>query len=525
MLPCLLACCPLPTTMDETTRLPPELVSSVLDNLEQPDVLTAASLSRRWRNVARDHRHYYADFSLESFGANAHNSVAPHCTPSHLADTAITFRSNVQHAVDQGARIKMVVLLAPGQDELFDPRFSAACSKVLQALAPALPRIFHLSITVVHASVYDDLATTLQQPAPLLEYLTLSFMANAATGLPVPFPPNFLASDAPMLQHLGLNGFTLPRLCDVSDRLTSLSYRSTVEVPLSEVLLAFPTICKLTNFSLPLLEEVAANIRQLDELHVIAYPIQLPDYFYGYVDRIRHFALHRAALVESDVPRLVHAFATPTGLHMEINQAAPHETVHIMLEDDHIVRELSYPYKEAAEIPNLTVCLSGILSKITTVAFDWKLLPYFHSLIGQLPRIVNLVVDISQLPESDNPGDEPTKTPTSIELVSEREEAHQFEELFRELQLEHLPDYDDNDPTLRLILVSIHRPRLAPSAVLKLIIDVGAHEWHPGHIALQLRGLDLQPSGINLLRTVFHAVEMLDNVVRLCPLSDLSESS
>lgn len=51
--------------MDATARLPDEMLSSLLDNLGQPGVLSAAGVSKRWRRVATAHRDYYQSASLD----------------------------------------------------------------------------------------------------------------------------------------------------------------------------------------------------------------------------------------------------------------------------------------------------------------------------------------------------------------------------------------------------------------------------------------------------------------------------
>ncbi|KZV82347.1 hypothetical protein EXIGLDRAFT_702661 [Exidia glandulosa HHB12029] len=53
-------------TLDPTSRLPPELVTIVLDWLGQPDVLRAARISRRWRAIATGHPSFYAYLVLQS---------------------------------------------------------------------------------------------------------------------------------------------------------------------------------------------------------------------------------------------------------------------------------------------------------------------------------------------------------------------------------------------------------------------------------------------------------------------------
>lgn len=171
---------------DYTKRLPAELLSAVLNELEQPAVLAGARICRRWRDVATRHGNFYAFLRLKNnYNMNNDSEVA-------------AFRAALHEILSRGMCVKLDVRIpnpTPGNEDA--PR------QLLRAVSDSLPLLVAMSLGVAQ-DMCPDTIRSLRRTTPRLRALVLKF--DALTSIPV----DFLGAAAPKLRSFVLSGGALP---------------------------------------------------------------------------------------------------------------------------------------------------------------------------------------------------------------------------------------------------------------------------------------------------------------------------
>ncbi|KZV84220.1 hypothetical protein EXIGLDRAFT_776755 [Exidia glandulosa HHB12029] len=181
-------------TLDPASRLPPELVTSVLDYLGQPEVLRAARISPRWRAIATRHRSFYAHLVLDDYAQASHFDA---------------FCSDVAYVVERNVHIGLHVVL-DSVNRIYPKTWDDGAVQVARSLLQACPFIVRFKLFIdCLGRLADALDDLLQQPFPMLKELTLMRRSNDWHDQLL-LPASFLSGHTSRLSKLALRGYCFP---------------------------------------------------------------------------------------------------------------------------------------------------------------------------------------------------------------------------------------------------------------------------------------------------------------------------
>ncbi|KZW01853.1 hypothetical protein EXIGLDRAFT_716499 [Exidia glandulosa HHB12029] len=224
--------------MDYTTRLPPELLAAVLDELKQPDVLRTAALSSRWRASAKDHPQFYAYLALKTSARSPYDRSSQGSGgtprqdgPPKLLDQIDAFARRVREAFLRDMRLRLKVQLEERQLTA-EQTPAEVGNSISGTLMNVISRVIQLDISIPR-TVWQAMLTVLGQTAPLLRTLKINLGPMLAANM----TEELVAGSAQNVNRLALVGFGMPPR-------TSLSSSNAVHVRLGHFpVTAFASIC------------------------------------------------------------------------------------------------------------------------------------------------------------------------------------------------------------------------------------------------------------------------------------------
>ncbi|EJD44933.1 hypothetical protein AURDEDRAFT_166118 [Auricularia subglabra TFB-10046 SS5] len=211
------SCIPEP---DYTAHLPAEVLLCVFDWLDQPNVLGAALVSRRWRSAALKHHNHYAYLQL------LRTNAAPWSTDVDFGVAA--FCQSLRHCARHQLKLSLSIFLAADPtgwlEEIdgtthdyswlgLDVAGDAYAERLLPALKSCLAQVVSLRVSA-RKEYYDSLYSALCTPAPRLTKLDMNmsdFESPDSEELEgPPLPVDFLGRHAPQLRSVQLFRVQLP---------------------------------------------------------------------------------------------------------------------------------------------------------------------------------------------------------------------------------------------------------------------------------------------------------------------------
>ncbi|KZV82011.1 hypothetical protein EXIGLDRAFT_844126 [Exidia glandulosa HHB12029] len=193
--------------MSPATNLPTELLLSILDHADRGTTVLAGRVSQRWRALATTHPNYRAHIPL---------SISYGVTSSRVRAPVSRFRSRIDAATAHGVRMEVDVSATYGterwlysQHGMNTHSVSAVDQTLVRTICDALPLTvtLHLSLCARIYDVFQDEAR--QDPAPLLERLTLLVWSYSFGYTPLALPLDFLCGTAPLLRDVSLRNVPL----------------------------------------------------------------------------------------------------------------------------------------------------------------------------------------------------------------------------------------------------------------------------------------------------------------------------
>ncbi|EJD47101.1 hypothetical protein AURDEDRAFT_163709 [Auricularia subglabra TFB-10046 SS5] len=268
-------------------KLPPELLTKILESLDQADLRAAAAVSRTFYDVSW------------SSGLYIHHSVIWRDDPSYHYDCA-TLNELVQHALKKGLRLSLVFGFSSYlSGTLHDVSTSLPARELLSFLTAALPILVYLDIMVSDTFVHV-LTAGLRHPAPNLTAFRLSVRTvNMDKKIIHELPVDLFMKVARNLRDLTLKNVALGH-----DSIAAFSHAKSVILsyetlyPITELVRHFPCMCRLDlgywneeDAPLPPLKLKGGSLRQLILRHCAPrfIPAYLGSTILGDIPEIEYF--------------------------------------------------------------------------------------------------------------------------------------------------------------------------------------------------------------------------------------------
>ncbi|KZW01849.1 hypothetical protein EXIGLDRAFT_716494 [Exidia glandulosa HHB12029] len=217
--------------MDYTTRLPAELVASIMDHLA--NLFVVAAVCSRWREIAVEHPQYYLEAKLE-----LHRTRYPRAPP--ILDVMAQWVHKIEHAKAYRRRLEVTIAISltdiyigMGTEELVD--------SIAAHVRPVLGQIVRLSI-ITTSDVFRlaPIANILSSQAQHLRSLSLRTTPTSSESSSSPRLPirgTLFSTIAPTLTHVSLCGIALPSM-------TCSAFTSTTDVSVTRYNMSeLPAIC------------------------------------------------------------------------------------------------------------------------------------------------------------------------------------------------------------------------------------------------------------------------------------------
>ncbi|EJD33883.1 hypothetical protein AURDEDRAFT_131459 [Auricularia subglabra TFB-10046 SS5] len=229
--------------------LPSELFHRVLDNLEQPDVLSAAGVSRRWRLFATNHRKYYAAASFRiprsaPWKTEVDAQGSKFCSVLHVCrERRVRLKIDIDVKCDPSCWVwDNDIHRAFGW---FDgPALrNVVGGTVLLALQDALSLVIILRIWAYPGHDSAIIYTSLRVDAPLLEVLQLDLGDPPTSTITdvAQLPYDLFALNAPLLHTVRLRDVGLPAVSvPAFDDVHTVDLWFTFQPPLGRIMICFP---------------------------------------------------------------------------------------------------------------------------------------------------------------------------------------------------------------------------------------------------------------------------------------------
>lgn len=173
--------------LDLTWLLPAETLGYVFDSIELTDLVRCSLVSRRWRDIAIQHRMYWSQIYVSDERATR---------PAELVRASIELGC-AQLSRSKAQPISVAVVLHGVYDD---------AAALMEVIGRNLGRINDLSLQL-DASLRCMMFATLSQPAPIMQTLALELFGTANAEL----QPTFLGGHAPQLNHLAVRNIHVPQ--------------------------------------------------------------------------------------------------------------------------------------------------------------------------------------------------------------------------------------------------------------------------------------------------------------------------
>ncbi|KZV97208.1 hypothetical protein EXIGLDRAFT_833058 [Exidia glandulosa HHB12029] len=412
--------------MDPASRLPPELVTIVLNYLGQPDVLRAARISPRWRAIAISHPSFYAHLVFDDYADLVSDDYA---SSAHFE----AFCLDVAYVVERNVRISLHVALdSVTTIRPYTKTWLDGAVQVARSLLQACPFIVRLRLVtpclehlqdaldelLVHPyeRIHNTLDDLLQQPLPLLEFIDLTLVRDGNHDAR-PLPSSFLGGRAPKLRRLVLSGYSLapstpgveysfPRLrtfaldnarcalLNVAERfpaLVELSCSSTEFIPADSVGFhkLFPRLKHLDVQPLPGSPLPWTNAEQTAQIASVSYQLRVP--------------LRPHTEFEEPPLQLVRCIQAPARLKI-LKVAGLRPKMHIRIKGGGFTRtfvhELTKKYEH--NWPPLKGLVASLGERITHICINWQCLRYYASSTWPPGPVRRIEVDLTDIRRSDD---------------------------------------------------------------------------------------------------------------------------
>ncbi|KZV80809.1 hypothetical protein EXIGLDRAFT_845237 [Exidia glandulosa HHB12029] len=504
-------------------RAPPEILLTVVDHLDQPDVIRLAHVSRSWRAAAMAHKTFYAFIR------------ASHLTSPTSIDV---FCSNLEYVLGRRVRVALEVRYDPGAGS--DDRDGSGL-RLLAVIRLVFARIVRLDLDfTIGDNALNALGDALQEPAPLIESLDLTVRLAGPTRM-MPLSGSCLGGTASNLRSVRITGrYTLdPSFAPVFPSVRTLWIEGQWGNSMSCISGSFPGLTELNIKHLEIQRADRDDIPPVDTLFPHLRTLHMkPGYNNAPLPwRDMHTATMRIPSIsatignswvfESYVPSLVQAIPAPVRLKVvSVRYNNLNADISIEVNGGEISRSFTFTalntslraFESNRNPYHLSFAVRGIASRITHLYFSGRLVQYVAPAVAvHLHALQRLEINLTGI-----------YGPVCDELLFDFDLATQ--------QKVDKPRFDEYAEKLqRAQGQNADIPNAAAVTAVPLTLVVTSSRlrvWFPAHkvlqLALELR-LDVrlghapvsivldelvlaEQEDIELLRTVFLAVDNVESV-------------